>query len=348
MRRSRAQAGSVNNSTNHQLPSPALTGESGRQRFSVDGCVMPGRTGLQFSRPISFSSWELIGSQLSLIADSSAWWLGDWLVYGERKYANRYKRAVERTDLDYQTLRNYAWVSRRFPLARRREKLTFGHHAEVAALPGPEQDLWLRRAERHSWSRNQLRRELRSAIASGSTPARWPSRPGLRAEDASSPGRSSHHRDKAGHQEIGNIGAASAATPARSIAAESAEGTGRKAGRDGTSEDGAVSGAVADRGAPRDDVRRTHLRSSGETAIRAEVGDEMKIILERLTRDPAMKLSEAGRDILRILYICANNTQKLNQLIGKVPPHRTAAVARLANMNAIYWKNVAMTLEGEF
>ena len=41
--------------------------------------------------------------------------------------------------LDYQTLRNYAWVARRFAMSRRRDTLSFGHHAEVPALPEPEQ-----------------------------------------------------------------------------------------------------------------------------------------------------------------------------------------------------------------
>jgi hypothetical protein len=36
------------------------------------------------------------------------------------------------------------------------------HHEVVASLPEPEQDLWLERAERLRWSRNELRRQLRA------------------------------------------------------------------------------------------------------------------------------------------------------------------------------------------
>ncbi len=32
-----------------------------------------------------------------------------------------------------------AWVARRFPVSRRRDTVSFQHHAEVAALPEPEQ-----------------------------------------------------------------------------------------------------------------------------------------------------------------------------------------------------------------
>jgi hypothetical protein len=134
-----------------------------RQRLGLDRSVVTRRTGLQFPNQLSYPIWERIGKQISLICDSSAWWLGDWLIYGEQAYADRYRMAIEQTSLDYQTLRNYAWVARRFSLSRRRDKLSFAHHAEVAALPEEEQDLWLGRAEQHGWSRNRLRRELRGA-----------------------------------------------------------------------------------------------------------------------------------------------------------------------------------------
>jgi hypothetical protein len=94
------------------------------------------------------------------MASASAWWLGDWIVYGERTYGDRYRAALERTSFDYKTLRNYAWVARHVDVSRRRDKLSFQHHAEVAALPQAQQDLWLGRAETQGWSRNELRRRL--------------------------------------------------------------------------------------------------------------------------------------------------------------------------------------------
>jgi hypothetical protein len=129
----------------------------------VAGVVIPG-LGLRFSRKLSFEKWFKIGQQLSRAASSSAWCLGDWLIYGEEAFVGRYRDAIERTSLDYQTLRNYAWVARSFPLSRRRDTLSFGHHAEVAALAEPEQNFWLRKAEELSWSRNRLRRELRGSL----------------------------------------------------------------------------------------------------------------------------------------------------------------------------------------
>jgi hypothetical protein len=140
--------------------------------------------GLQIPPRLSFEKWIGIGQQLSSLTTSIAWCLGDWLVYGETVFTGRYREAVERTSLDYQTLRNYAWVAKRFALSRRREALSFGHHAEVAALPEIEQDYWLGRAEELSWSRNKMRAEVRRSLRE-----RAKSSPELPVDaDASEPG----------------------------------------------------------------------------------------------------------------------------------------------------------------
>ena len=127
------------------------------------GVAMTRRTSLHLPPGLAWAEWRRLGRQIFVIADSSAWWLGDWLIYGQNCYPNRYKRAVAETSLDYQTLRNYAWVARKVPVERRREGLGFQHHAEVAGLPAGEQDEWLSRAEEQGWARNELRRRIRAA-----------------------------------------------------------------------------------------------------------------------------------------------------------------------------------------
>jgi predicted HicB family RNase H-like nuclease len=109
-----------------------------------------------------FDEWTALGAKLGTYVNASAWWLGDWLAFGQAKYGRRYKSAVALTGLDYQTLRNYAVVSRRFASSRRRADLSFQHHAEVCALPDAEQESWLDRAAAHNWSRNELRRHIRA------------------------------------------------------------------------------------------------------------------------------------------------------------------------------------------
>jgi hypothetical protein len=123
--------------------------------------ILTTRLGLQLPEGLAYEIWARAGVQVFRLYDSSAWCLGDWLVYGQDWYTDRYQRAVHDAGLDYQTLRNYAWVARAFSLSRRRDKLSFGHHAEVAALSPAEQDRWLDDAEEHGWSRNVLRKHLR-------------------------------------------------------------------------------------------------------------------------------------------------------------------------------------------
>ncbi|WP_219825888.1 LmbU family transcriptional regulator [Nonomuraea typhae] len=123
------------------------------------------RAALILPDTLALETWFEIGHEIAVISDASAWWLADWLIYGQHRYPHRYRKAIEQTSLDYQTLRNYAWVARKFPVSRRRDTLSFQHHAEVASLPEPEQDLWLERAQRCNWSRAVLRRELRRARA---------------------------------------------------------------------------------------------------------------------------------------------------------------------------------------
>lgn len=134
-----------------------------RSRTELGGQILVTRVGLKFPKTLEFDCWERAGRRLMHIVDSSAWCIGDWVAYGEVHFPDRYRRASDTTGLGYGTLRNYASVARRFPVSRRRDKLSFQHHAELASLPTAEQDKWLDLAEREGWSRSQLRHQLRSS-----------------------------------------------------------------------------------------------------------------------------------------------------------------------------------------
>jgi hypothetical protein len=133
--------------------------------LQADVIPAPRPASLDLRTTMSFEEWASVGQRIARIASGTAWALGEWLLFGERRFATRYRSAIEATDLDYQTLRNYAWVARSVEAGRRREELSFQHHAEVAALSAPEQDLWLGRAVMHGWSRNELRRRVRAQRA---------------------------------------------------------------------------------------------------------------------------------------------------------------------------------------
>ena len=158
----RAGRGAVDTVVGTAVVRPSL---AARVAGAAPGHVVLPRLGLVFPRRLPFEAWLGVGARLSAVATSSAWCLGDWLIYGRAAYGGRYREAIGRTGLDYQTLRNCAWVAGRFELSRRRDTLSFGHHAELAALPGAEQDFWLRKAEEFGWSTMRLRHEVRSSLA---------------------------------------------------------------------------------------------------------------------------------------------------------------------------------------
>lgn len=159
----------------HGGPAPALPQPPPRRPGTAGavprrGQVLTTRVGLQMPAKMAYDEWERAGRQLADVLDSSCWWLADWLVYGKDHYADRYQRGIRAAGLSYQTLRNYAWVSRRFDLARRRPALSFQHHAELASMPIEEQELWLDRAEQGQWTTKQLRNALRAARQDGQQP----------------------------------------------------------------------------------------------------------------------------------------------------------------------------------
>lgn len=123
---------------------------------------------------LSFDAWEHAGAVLKRMERAIRFWLGDWLNYGERQYGETYSQAIEVTGATYQALANCAYVARSVEFSRRRENLSFGHHAEVAALPAPEQDLVLERADSEGWSTRRLREFVRSGNWQADQPAEPP------------------------------------------------------------------------------------------------------------------------------------------------------------------------------
>ena len=107
------------------------------------------------------ADWIQWGRWLGTVGRGSGWWIGDWVRYGNARYGERYKLVASITGYDTQTLMNMAYVTSRFSPSRRREGLSFSHHAEVAALCQEEQERWLDRAMFERLSVRALRAELR-------------------------------------------------------------------------------------------------------------------------------------------------------------------------------------------
>lgn len=118
-------------------------------------------TSLEFGRELTYEEWEEAGKQLRRINAATAWWWGDWLIYGEERFPDRYSQALDESDLGYKTLRNAAYISGKIHVSRRRDNLTWSHHAEVGALEPEDQDRLLDEAEKNKWSRAQLRKAIK-------------------------------------------------------------------------------------------------------------------------------------------------------------------------------------------
>jgi hypothetical protein len=110
---------------------------------------------------LSFEEWVGQGRKLGLMGRNVGWWIGDWLRFGNAVYGERYVRAARVTGYDVQTLMNMVYVASHIEHSRRREALSWSHHAEVACLSADEQDRWLDRAEQERLSVRCLRQELR-------------------------------------------------------------------------------------------------------------------------------------------------------------------------------------------
>jgi hypothetical protein len=106
--------------------------------------------------------WVAVGRRLGGISRNNQWWLGDWLRYGTAKWGEKYVEAAQITGYDVRSLANMATLAACFEISRRRDNLSWSHHAVVAALDPDEQDRWLDLAASERLSVADLRIELRS------------------------------------------------------------------------------------------------------------------------------------------------------------------------------------------
>lgn len=120
-------------------------------------------TGLILSKDLTFEEWSAIAGNFGKALQTAAWCIGDWMVYGERKWAKQllldgaefdpdtpnripshaFDLAVTATGLDRQTISKYAEVCRKIPREERRVQLSFGHHRILAPLPSPQRLEWM-------------------------------------------------------------------------------------------------------------------------------------------------------------------------------------------------------------
>lgn len=126
------------------------------------GAITPTSLDLTVAGDLSYERYEALGAYLGQINRSCAWWIGDWMLYGEGAYGDKFAQAVAETGLAEQTLLNRIYVCKHVPPKRRRVGVSFSVHAEVAPLPAKEQTYWLNKAEKGGWTRAQLRDAMKA------------------------------------------------------------------------------------------------------------------------------------------------------------------------------------------
>lgn len=112
-----------------------------------------------------WEQWHSAVMELARMNRAGQFWLGDAILYGEARFGDMYAQAIELTGLDYATVANAIRTARAIPPDRRRESLTYSHHLIVAALPAPEQDEWLQKAEEDGLTVQRLRSRLNQKVS---------------------------------------------------------------------------------------------------------------------------------------------------------------------------------------
>jgi len=117
---------------------------------------------------ISYAQWEEVGEKLGVQAEVQAcrmdmlrWWIGDWLLYGEHTYGEKYSQAVQILGHRWAvgTLQGWMWMAgayQDFPRGKY-QALTWGHYKQVAALTPRQRTPLLQQALDNGWSTAELR-----------------------------------------------------------------------------------------------------------------------------------------------------------------------------------------------
>lgn len=145
--------------------------------LSVDALRVVGEVG--------FNDWARAGEQLFVAESSVQWYLGDWWLAGQERFAGEYRDGLERLAATHDRLVDYGRVARAFPprlasKALRSEpvqavddavgvyrisEVSWMHHRVLAAVVDEQERMvWLEDVLRQGWSKRQLEEEL--ALAS--------------------------------------------------------------------------------------------------------------------------------------------------------------------------------------
>lgn len=119
---------------------------------------------------LPFDEWASEAPVLVTMAQSSMWWLGDYLRFGEHRYGEKYVQAVEATGYAVSTLKNAQWVAERIPPGERRTDVPFSHHRAVASLDAKPRREILAAAAESQMTEYEVREKVREVKAADAVP----------------------------------------------------------------------------------------------------------------------------------------------------------------------------------
>lgn len=113
----------------------------------------------------TIEQWLEAGKLLTGMESSLNWWIGDWLVFGEHSYGQKYSQAESITNHREDYLKACNFVSGNISVGNRVYGLSWSHHREVAPLEPAEQKVWLAKALEFHWTVSELRVNMRKNLA---------------------------------------------------------------------------------------------------------------------------------------------------------------------------------------
>jgi site-specific DNA-methyltransferase (adenine-specific) len=119
-------------------------------------------TGLIFREDTPIDVWSTLTARLIRAHKRLEFALADAINFG-RGYGERYANWVHDTQLSASSLNTISYVGRQIEVCRRRQDISFAHHAEVASLPPKMQDSLLGLAVENGWKREDIRDAARTA-----------------------------------------------------------------------------------------------------------------------------------------------------------------------------------------
>ena len=112
----------------------------------------------KISNSVSYEKWVQLGEMFHTLHRNINWRIGDWLLFGEGRFPDRYSQATHLTGRSDVTMRNCAWVASVYPPEERVYDLSFTHYLEVAGVKETKERHWLlAKAEQEDMSALALR-----------------------------------------------------------------------------------------------------------------------------------------------------------------------------------------------